>query len=76
LKSAQANERFPGEESSIVMKWYLVGGMVALAGAALVANAVPGTAVGETEQTVWWADYPEARAAARKSGKPLLVVFR
>lgn len=33
-------------------------------------------AVGQAKSSPWFTDYPAARAEARKTGKPLLVVFR
>jgi hypothetical protein len=58
------------------MKWCLIGGMLVLGGAALIADAVPGPVKEGPSEALWWTDYEDARVAARRSGKPLLVVFR
>jgi hypothetical protein len=60
----------------MVMKWCLVGSMLILGGTALVGDVVQEAGTEGTEEAVWLTDYAEARTVARRSGKPLLVVFR
>ena len=57
------------------MKPWLVGGvlgLVALAGEGQAAEPVAEVA----RKKGWLTDYPTALAAARRTGKPLMVVFR
>ncbi len=56
------------------MKWYLLGGLLGL-GVASLYGPGPGAAQAQ-KQTGWLTDYAQARALARQTGKPLLVVFR
>jgi hypothetical protein len=58
------------------MRRWLLGGVMALG---LIAWDNPGvreSAAGETRGPRWLTDYAAARKAARRSGKPIFVVFR
>ncbi|MBI3944292.1 MAG: hypothetical protein HY321_00055 [Armatimonadetes bacterium] len=57
------------------MKSWKLAGALALGCAGLLAGAVLDRPVG-AQDAVWLTNYEEARAAARKEGKPLFVVFR
>jgi hypothetical protein len=54
------------------MRWWLIGGVLGLAA---LGDGRPATAA-ELKRTGWLTDYPAARAAARRAGKPVFVVFR
>ncbi len=49
------------------MKWWLIGMVLGL-------GAAPATA--QVKRPLWHTDYARARAEARRTGKPLFVVFR
>ena len=58
------------------MNGWLVGSMLGLGLAATGIWAVQEVAAADPKEPVWWTDYANAQAAARQTGKPLLVVFR
>ncbi len=57
------------------MRGWLIGGVLAL-GLPLCAGQRATAARPEAQATVWQGDYEAARALARKTGRPMLVVFR
>jgi hypothetical protein len=73
---AQAMDRLTDAENDMGRKWWLVGSMLVLGGTALVGDAGPAPEREGVKEAVWLTDYEDARALARQSGKPLLVVFR
>ena len=57
------------------MRQGLIGGVVVLGMLALTGSGL-NRAAEEQKGPGWLNDYEAARAAARKSGKPILLVFR
>ncbi len=55
------------------MKRWLMAGVLGLAG---MNGSVQGKAVRDPQYPLWFADYEAARAEARRSGRPMFLVFR
>lgn len=55
------------------MNRFLIGGVVGLAALALVGTSADGQ---PAKKGNWFLKYDEARAEAKKSGKPMFIVFR
>jgi hypothetical protein len=53
------------------MQGWLMGGALAIA--TLLAG---GVGVGAAKAPTWLTDYEQARAEARRTGKPILLIFR
>ena len=51
-------------------------GVAGLLAAPVHAQGRPGGDFGQAGRNGWLADYSEAKAVAKKAGKPLMVVFR
>jgi hypothetical protein len=58
------------------MKWCLMGGVLGVGLLALASTRGQGPASKGALQKGWYLNYEAARAAARQSGKPMMVVFR
>jgi hypothetical protein len=58
------------------MRGWLMGGLVGVGFLALAGLGAGGANVPDARKFGWYTDYAAARAEARKTGKPLLVVFR
>jgi hypothetical protein len=58
------------------MKRWIVVAVVVLGLAAGAGIEMTKLAASQEKEPVWRTDYDKARAEARQSGKPLLVVFR
>lgn len=50
-------------------RWTLALGLVVAAALPAEVSAAPG-------KTIWWTDYSAAKAEARRTGRPLFLVFR
>lgn len=58
------------------MNRLLIGSVLGLAALALTADTVDGQAAKPAKKGNWFLSYDQARAEAKKSGKPIFVVFR
>lgn len=58
------------------MKRWQMGTALVLAGGALAGSAARQSAAPAAAPPVWLSDYNAAQAAARKSDKPIFLVFR
>jgi hypothetical protein len=58
------------------MRWWLLAGVTAAGLLTGAGKAEKGTGARPQAATHWLTDYAEARAAARLSDRPILVVFR
>jgi hypothetical protein len=58
------------------MRGLLLGTLLGVGLAAMPGPAAGQPAPAKADKTPWLTSYDEARAAARQTGKPLLVVFR